>query len=346
MNVGLGVASRRTFLKTATTATLAAMAASPLFSQGDESNHTVTQADMDRWKKELSNWGRWGKDDEKGTLNLITPAKRRQAAALVRDGVTVSLARDTEMEKEIDVPEPFEDVMVAGEPGDSMAKDRIAGPVHGLAHTHLDALGHHFIGDKMYNGYLRSENVSMQTGLAKDSIHNAKNGIVTRGILMDFPRLKGVPYLEPGTAIYVEDLEAWEKKAGVKVSAGDALFSRTGYPVRRAKVGPRPLTEPLAGLDASVIPWLRERDVAVLGSEAALSVLPLPSTSQITNKDDSLPVHNFVIYALGVWVIDACNLTPLSEAAAERNRWEFMLMAAPMALPRATGSPINPIAVF
>ncbi len=304
--------------------------------------HNVTQADMDRWKKELSNWGRWGKDDEKGTLNLITPAKRKQAAALVKEGLAVSLARDAATEKDVDNPQPYENVMISDGSNRPAATDRIAVSTHGLAHTHLDALAHHFIGGKMYNGFSQKEWVSMQEGARKASIHQVKEGIFTRGILMDIPRLKGVPYLEPGTPIYVEDLEAWEKQAGIKVSAGDAVFIRTGRWVRRAKLGPSTTGE--AGLDASVIPWLRRRDVAVIGSEAALSVTPI--SPNITDPDDYLPLHNFVLVILGMNVFDDCDLGALSEAAAARKRWEFLLTAAPLPLRHGTGSPINPTGLF
>jgi len=324
---------------------LAIMTATRPYSQSNGSNHTVTQADMDRWKKELSNWGRWGKDDQKGTVNLITPAKRKQAAELVKEGFTVSLARDAETEKAIDVAQPYEDVMLSDGAGRPSAADKITVAMHGQAHTHLDSLGHHFVNDLMYNGYPRAENVSMKTGVAKNAIINYKSGIVTRGILMDIPKLKGVPYLEPGTPIYVEDLEAWEKKAGVKVSAGDALFIYTGRWVRRAKLGPWS-TEQMAGLDASVIPWIKKRDVAVMASESALSVTPIPPSTVVTSKDDYSPVHNFVLYALGMAVLDACDLTELSKAAAERNRWEFMVTLAPIPMPHGTGSPVNPTAIF
>jgi kynurenine formamidase len=162
---------------------------------------------------------------------------------------------------------------------------------------------------------------------------------------MDIARLKGVPYLEPGTPIYAEDLEAWEKQAGVKVSAGDAVFIRTGRWVLRAKAGPRS-DGAQAGLDASAIPWLKKRDIALLGSEAALSVRAVPATTKVSNPDDDQPVHNFVLYALGMPLFDDCDLTAVSAAAAVRKRWEFLLTAAPLPLRTGTGSPINPIAVF
>src|SRR5262245_6725371 len=307
-------------------------------------DHAITQALMDGWKTELSNWGRWGKDDEKGTLNLITPAKRRQAAALVKDGFVVSLARDAATERDVDNANPYEHAMVSVR--DAASTDRIAVSFHGYAHTHLDGLAHHFLNGKMYNGFLRTEHVTMEGGATKGSIHNIKEGIFTRGILVDLPRLKGVPYLEPGTPIYVEDLEAWEKKTGIRISAGDAVFIRTGRWGRRAQVGPWNVGQSAAGLDASVIPWLRQRDIAVLGSEAALSVVPFPPTSQITNPDDYLPVHNFVLVALGMPLFDDCQLDDLAAAAAARNRWEFLLTASPLPMVKGTGSPINPTAVF
>lgn len=153
-----------------------------------------------------------------------------------------------------------------------------------------------------------------------------------------------MPYLEPGTPIYVEDLEAWEKRAGVRVSSGDAVFIRTGRWVRRAKFGPWEVNKLDSGLDPSVIPWLKQRDVAVIGSEASLSVFPRPAT--ITNPDDYAPVHNFVLVALGMNIFDSCDLTALSEAAAARNRWEFLVTAAPLPLVTGSGSPINPTALF
>ena len=181
----------------------------------------VTEPEYERWTKELSNWGRWGKDDQIGALNLITPSKRRQAAGLVKDGFSVSLAADVDTVKAVDNPNPYEHTMLA------IGSDRLAVSYHGIAHTHLDSLAHINANGVFYNGYTPDADAVLKQGHARNSIHNVKNGIVTRGILIDIPRLKGVPYLEPGTPIYVEDLEAWEKKAGVKVSAGDALFVRT-----------------------------------------------------------------------------------------------------------------------
>ena len=299
----------------------------------------VTKAQYEKWKTELSNWGRWGKDDQLGAINLITPAKRKQAAGLVRDGVTVSLAGDVNTERAPDNGQPYEHVITqAAETG---AADRLAVSFHGYAHTHIDAFAHRFFDGKMYNGYSWEE-VTKDAGAKKNSIYNLHNGIVTRGVLMDIARLKGVPYLEPGTRIFVEDLEAWEKQAGVKVSAGDAVFIRTGRWVRRAKLGPWNAGLETAGLDASVIPWLKQRDVALLGSEAAQDAGPVPPGSEI----GGLALHDFALIMLGVHLFDDTNLDAVAEVAATRKRWEFLLAAGPLPVRNGTGSPVNPIAVF
>jgi kynurenine formamidase len=306
-----------------------------------ESTHAVTQADFDRWKTELSNWGRWGKDDQIGALNLITPAKRRQAAALVKEGFSVSLASDANTEKAPDNPQPYELTMeTMGSDKIEVSVDKIAVSYHGNVHTHIDSLAHVFFDGKAYNGYAPVKTKVMKAGgHARNSIYNVKNGIFTRGILIDIPRLKGVPYLEPSTPIYVEDLEAWEKKVGVKVSAGDALFVRTGrWPLRKV-IGPLMVGRAGkgAGLDASVIPWLKQRDIAVLAGDGGQSVSPAAIPAA---------VHDFMLISLGVHVFDQCDLEAVSEAAAARNRWEFLLTVAPLPIRGATGSPINPIATF
>jgi len=299
----------------------------------------VTKAEYDKWKTELSNWGRWGKDDQLGASNLITPAKRKQAAALIKEGFTVSLANDVGTERTVDDPSPYEHVMTSASAAG--AGDTLAVSFHGYYHTHIDAFAHRFFDGKMWNGYPYTD-VTREDGAKKNSIYNLHNGIVTRGILMDIPRLKGVPYLEPGTRIFIEDLEAWEKKAGVKVSAGDALFIRTGRWTRRAKTGPWSIGVETAGLDPSVIPWLKKRDISLLGSETAQDSFPPATGSEL----GSLALHDFVLIVLGVNLFDDTNLDALAQAAAARNRWEFMLMAAPLPVTNGTGSPLNPIAVF
>lgn len=314
--------------------------AAALATQAQASTEPTSAADIDRWMTELSNWGRWGEDDQLGAANLITPAKRKTAAALVKAGVSVSLARDPRTEKAIDNANPYEHTMLrTGEDESSSGSgDKYSVSYHGLAHTHLDALCHIFYQGQMYNGYPQGE--VTESGCGKDGIENLKNGVFTRGILIDIPRLKGVPYLEPGTPIYAADLEAWEKKAGIRVSSGDVVFVRTGRWARQAKLGPWNIMESAAGLHASVAHWLKQRGVAMIGGDAANDVAP-------SNVEGGFyPLHRLAINSLGVLMFDNCDLEALSEAAVQHNRWEFLLTVAPIPVIGGTGSPVNPIATF
>jgi len=315
----------------------AILAALALLAQPPASHPVTTQAEYARWQVELSNWGRWGKDDQLGTLNLVTPAKRKQATALVKEGFSVSLARNASAQKEIDNPCPIEWSMTTQTPG--MVMDRIGYPcIHGPGTTHLDSFAHVFFDGKMWNGDPASL-VTKEKGATKNSILTMKNGIVTRGVLYDIPKLKGLPYLEPGTRIYPEDLDAWEKKSGVKAGPGDALILRWGKWARRDKLGPWANDE-AAGLDNSCIPWLKKRDISLLGWETA-GYSPQPP-----NDIPKSALHNFVLEILGVHILDRGDFEALSEAAAARNRWEFMLIVSPLPIPNGTGSPVNPLAIF
>ena len=309
--------------------------AAPILSPGPSAARTPTNADeFDVYFKKLSNWGRWGASDELGTLNLITEAKRKQAAALVKAGQAVGLAHSPLTEKDVDNASPFEHTMNRG-----FSTDTYRVSYHGYAHSHMDTLCHILYKDQTYNGYTRAE-VNTEKGCTKLGIHNFRNGYVTRGVLMDVPRLKGVPYLDPGTPIFVEDLEAWEKRAGVKVSPGDALLIRTGRWARRAALGPWNVGQNSAGLHASVGEWLKARGVALIGSDAALDVVP--SLVQGIN----LPVHTLAITALGLNILDNQDLEPLGELAARQKRWEFMLAVAPVPVTGGTGFPVNALATF
>lgn len=323
-----------------TLAALVTVMASPAASRSAQSGggtQTITKAEYDRWKTDLSNWGRWGKDDQIGAVNLITPAKRRQAAALVKEGVSISLARDADTEKAVDNPQPYEHRMLA------IGSDRFGVAFHGIAHTHLDSLAHINYDGVFYNGYRPDPDTVMKAGgHARNSIINLKNGIFTRGILIDVPRLKGIPYLEPGTQITLRDIEAWEKVAGVKVAAGDALFIRTGRWARRAAVGPWDLSRTglRPGPNASILPFVKARDVALLGSDVP------PSSAPSDVPGETGPVHDFALVTLGVHLFDNCDLEALAEAAAARKRWDFLLTVAPLPIRGGTGSPVNPIATF
>jgi len=191
----------------------------------------------------------------------------------------------------------------------------------------------------MYNGYPASDVKS--TGAKKNSIMAAKDGITSRGVLFDIPRLRGVPWLELDTAIEPAELEAAEKAQGVRVGEGDILLVGTGRYERGRSKGRWSATEGMAGLHIPCIPWLRERDVAVLGSDGISDAIPGPGVAGWP-----IPLHQCCLVAMGVHLLDNLRLDRLAAACAERERWEFMLSVTPLRIAGGTGSPVNPIAVF
>lgn len=298
----------------------------------------LKKADIDRMMTELSNWGRWGKEDQLGALNLITDATRKRAVALVRSGVSVSLARQAEKNQAEDNTSPFGYTMLEREADSPYNSDAYQVAYHGYGHTHIDALCHIIYRGKMFNGFPASE-VTRQ-GAGKLSVMNMRDGILGRGILMDIPELKGAAYLEPDVAIYPQDLEAWEKKANIRIGAGDIVLIRTGRWKRRDEKGPWDVGRRSAGLHASCMRWLKQRDAAILGSDAASDVIP----SLVDGVRQ--PVHQLAIVAMGMPIFDNCDLERVSQLAKKMNRWEFMVTAAPLPVEGGTGSPFNPIATF
>ena len=296
---------------------------------GRGSRPPVTGAQVDRWMKESNNWGRWGKTDELGTINLITPAKRQQAITLAKSGTVVSMSHRPEIipkAKAEGAGAHLEIKLNMLDVGFTTEDQQLA--FHGSTFTHLDALCHGDYDGRIYNGYPLKETIS-ERGCQKLGIHNLQGGIITRGILIDIPRLKGVKALEGGTPVFVEDIEAWEKQAGVKISSGDAIFLHTG----------RWFTGRTSGFDISVAPWLKVRDVALIASDGTLDV-----AGQV--PDHTLPLHKYVLVALGMNIIDNADFSALADTAAKLKRWEFMFVAGPIATPGGTGSPLNPLAVF
>jgi len=322
----------------------AAIACSPATAAlAQNAAHPTTQEEFLRLLKAVSNWNRWGAEDQMGAVNLITPTRRRRALTLAREGVPVSMAHNAEFEPGPDNGTPVVSKMTgtgtaAPATGPANTGDSFFMAYHGYAHTHMDSFCHFLYDGKMYNGYSKDE--VTDKGAAKNSIINFKNGIMTRGVLMDMARYRGVDWLEPGTAIYPEDLDGWEKQAGVKVGAGDAVLIRTGRWARRAARGAWNVGQMgLAGLHMSCAEWLHARDVAVLGGDGAQDALP-------SNLGRLQPVHTLCLYAMGVPIFDNLELEAVAVEAAKRRRWEFLVTAAPAAVPGATGSVLNPIATF
>jgi len=313
-----------------------------------------TEAQVLSWYTALSNWGRWGPDDELGTLNLITPGKRRQAAGLVREGVVVSCARTIAYDPTPDGPVAPQHFMLRSGEGEATetlgrtnARDAFLIAPHGQTITHLDAPSHTFVRADasapwtMYNGRPR-DLVRTMDGATAGSIELVGEGIVSRGVLLDVARLRGVSWLETGDPVFPEDLDAAEAAQGVRVEPGDILFVRTGFPKHRAEQGPRPPAEGVASLQAACLPWLRERDVALLGSDTSNDVSPTEYPSLGING----AIHGVGMGAIGLWLLDNPTFESLAAACAERGRWEFLATIAPLKLEHGTGSPVNPLAML
>ena len=309
-----------------------------------------SEAQVLEWMESLRNWGRWGPDDQLGCLNLIGPHKRQQAAALVRDGVPVSCARTITTDMNADVTHQVQRFMVdSGEGRDTDSPERqftrrgagefIGMVFHGQTITHIDAMSHYSWKAQLYNG-VPSNVITAREGAQSHSIEAAAQGIVTRGILLDLPKLRGVDWLDPSDPVMPEDLEAAEQAEGVRVEEGDILLVRTGNYRMRLESGYKERIEPMTACQVACTPWFKERGIAMLGTDTSNDIRP-PQYETIGN-----PLHTVCLVALGLWLIDNTNLEDLAAACAERDRYEFMLTLAPLRLRNVTGSPVNPIALF
>ena len=302
-----------------------------------------TEEEVLGWMNSLSNWGRWGPEDELGTLNLITPEKIAQAGTLVKEGISVTCARLIVPEGAADVTSipPLHWMVRTGESapanGGGGASDFFGFSFHGLTITHLDALCHQFWDGKMYNGKDAALVTADQKATA-GHIDRAQNGFVTKGVMLDITKVKGKQWLDPGEPVFTEDLEAAEAAQGVRVVEGDALMLRLGWYKRRLELGPPEAGRP--GLHAETIPWLHERGVSILAGDASQDMDPAGYPNL------GLPVHRVGIVAMGLWLIDAANCEELAKVCERLNRYDFMFVVAPLRFKNATGSPVNPLAVF
>ncbi len=305
-------------------------------------NRGLTDADIIGYMESLSNWGKWGPEDQLGALNYITAEKRVAAAKLVCHGNVVATSLPLPTDPGPNNPHPVQHYMIAtGEGAGAMyAMDYLGLACHGMTISHLDALCHVFWEGRMYNGYPASEVKS--DGAHKNAIHGTRDRIVGRGVLLDIPRLRGKEWLEAGESVYVEDLEAAEERQAVLVGEGDILLVRTG---RHKAVGAKGAEASswqmgVAGLHASVLPWLHERKMAVLGSDGVNDVMPSGFAGIL------MPVHAVAIVAMGIHLLDKQDLEALAEACASRGQYEFLFSIAPLYLERGTGSPVTGLAIL
>ena len=285
----------------------------------------------------------WGPADRRGALNHLTPERVLAAVGEVGLGQTVSLAVPIETVLTPDDPEPAVHQMT-GPPGSqadpgglTFAQDRLGIDVHNNVDSHIDALCHAMYRKTLYNG-VSADAVTLR-GAHKLSIEVARDGIAGRGVLLDIPRLRGVPWLEPGDLVTAAELAGAAKAQQVSVGAGDLLFVRTGHRLRRSECGPWDTAAARAGLHPVALEFIAERRVAVLGSDSNSDAAPSAA------EGVELPVHVLAINALGLHLLDYLqfeDLVPLCEASG---RWSFFCVIAPLRLPHGTGSPVNPIAV-
>ena len=298
----------------------------------------------------LSNWGRWGEDDQMGTLNFLSQEKVKQAVGLVQDGTTVSCARTVTFEAEADIPRPpLHYMLESGEgwaSGDkvtnrpSQASIDFFGMVfHGYAITHVDSLAHFFWEGKMYNGR-PAHLVSTSLGATFGSVEEAHEGIISRAVLVDVPMIRGIDWVERGEGVMIDDILAAEERCGFKVEEGDVLLIRTGQLHRRNTEGPVDRSAGSTACQASVLPLFYERGIAMMGSDTGNDVNP-PQYEKVPS-----PIHQVSITAMGIWILDNADLEGVAQACKERNRWEFMITIGPLRLHNTTGSPVNPIAIF
>jgi hypothetical protein len=319
--------SKERLLVTGIVVSLAFGAASAVTAQQAGGGVSENERQRAQWAEEYSNTGRWGSEDELGTLNLITARKRREAAALVGAGEVVSLSRPIALvdePAELTEPTSYFEVEFStygpGERAEGFSFDYQAIGYHGSSYTHLDGLCHVSYDGRLYNDFLQFDTVDPDMGCTRLGIEGLRDGIVTRGLLVDLARVRGVDAVGPGDSLTTADVLTWERMTGLHVSPGDALFLYTGWVP--GAVGQR------ANYDPSIVAFLRERDVALVGADRV--------------SGD----HQLTIATLGAYLIDNADLSRAVETSARLDRWEFMLMIAPIPTPEGTGSIVNPLAMY
>ncbi|MFJ8819587.1 cyclase family protein [Amycolatopsis thermoflava] len=301
---------------------------------------------------EISNWGRWGAQDERGTLNLIDADVVREAVASVRAGVAVGCGS-------IDLAPPKLPLTAAQQgapaarhamiqignaeaPGTALTTDYVGVAPHGPGTTHLDALCHVSLDGRLYNGQPAS--VVGPDGARALTVGTAADGITTRGVLVDVPALRGAPYVDPDQPVTAAELDAALARQGSGMRPGDALVLFVGRQARRDAEGPgcerTDAGAHLAGLDIDCLRWLRAHDVALLVADSGSDALP----RRVGNVN--LPIHVGTLVFLGLPLVDNADLREVVRTARHFGRYEFLLTVAPLRIDGGTASPVNPVAVF
>ncbi|GAA0437570.1 cyclase family protein [Streptomyces luteireticuli] len=305
------------------------------------SSPPVSRREFDALFGRVRSWGRWA-DAGRGAWNRVTPGHVLRAAALVRTGNVVPLGRPWDTASGPDNARPalhyMSDLGDVEPPEPSTHKDFIGADYHGKAVSHLDAPAHVAYRGRLFDGGPARELVG--AGGARFGDVAGLGPLVTRGVLLDLPAVRGTAWLEPGEAVHPADLTGAEAALGVTVGEGDALLLRTGRFRRRRERGAWDPGAASAGLHVRSVPLLAERGIALLGGDGDSDVRPSPVEGVHS------PVHTLAVAAMGVPLLDNLDLEALSAACAEAGRYAFLLAVAPLNVPGGTGSPVNPIAVL
>ena len=314
-------------------------------------NKLPTQKDVINYMDTLTNWGRWGKEDQLGTLNLITSTTRLNAIKLIEDGISISCSRPLIPEIApdirfqfsrfaIDTGEHREDTTSNAENNRRGASEFIGMVFHGMNVTHIDSLSHMFWNGKMYNGFSSNEVTSGQ-GTQKNAVDVAINGILSKCVLLDIPLLKNKKWLSSDEYVLPEDIENAEKYFNVNVEPGDILLIRTGNYKRRLEEGPsNPTVSGVTSCHVACAPYFKKKDISLLGSDSPNDINPSPYPNL------RFPLHTVCLIGMGLWFLDNANLEQLASECIKRNRWSFTLSINPLDLKNCTGSPVNPVAIF
>lgn len=291
----------------------------------------------------LRRWSDGVPVDQGGTVAGLTDAQRLAALGTARIGRSVSLSHPIDKQAGPDNNRPALHHMVeigdVESPEPSAHKDFIGLDYHGKATTHLDAICHMGFRGQLFGG-VPATDAFTSAGSTWAAVTTMSAGLVVRGVLVDVPAVLGVPWLEPGTAVRAAELDRVERRLGFRIGAGDAVLLRSGHGARKTSVGAWDAAAASAGLHVDAMPLLADRGIALLGSDGDSDVRPSPVTGVHS------PIHALALTALGLPLLDNLALEELSAACAEAGRYEFLLVVAPLVIPRGTGSPVNPIAVL
>jgi kynurenine formamidase len=297
-----------------------------------------SEKELDALFDKVNNSGRWGDDDELGTLNYLTPEKRIAAAGLVREGRAMSIARDLDKVQSANNPQPVRHTMCYQSHYPVGCLDAIVLDTHGFAITHLDAIAHVYRGNDVYNNR-KAEEVALPSGLTFGDILAQKDGMFTRGVLLNICAVRGLDWLEPDEGITYADLVAAEERQGIRVETGDCIFVYTGLQKREAVQGPENLGQRV-GIMPDAIRWMHEREIAIYSGDC-VDAFPNPYGERYI-----FYFHAIALSAMGLILLDIPALEPLVEVCNELDRSDFLLTMAPLRLKGGTGCPVNPIAVF